>query len=849
MADIFIDGENGNNANAGTEASPRANFDGLTLSAANNYWVGNDIRPNTLGGVILNVSGIPDIKIRQWRRNGINRGVLRGDIPVTTWTKTAGKTNIYEAAIGLSKGLQSTPSTTSVMLGAGIRVDSWGDDACFLRNVAFTTDLNTTLTSLDSTNWGYYYDDSGSGKLYVNLKGAVPTDAKGVNQVTYTTAGINLVTFANCDRLFLEGFAVRWANDQTAGLGYGINLQTCLDVMLFDIEASGSGYHPFGVTGGKSTGRTEYCVWRGSCNSGSCAVWYGQNTSVGGIVNFQSILRPHPRIDPDGIPHNTTSTIHGAISHTSDTANPPVTYTIDDVWWDHTVCYGRPDCGGGLTGWTVDQAKRPSSRGNARISDNYGFHVVDSAYLRGVSLVGGDSIDYIRTKIVLLNCSASKASYASGTGAGTGAIRPTRTLNGDNYMRFDSCFICFQMDQDPGSVGERGFAMVAQPGSTGTGPDGVSIAEVVVINSTIMNTGVPTPNGVKALVFQQQASNARTYMSPLQSIWAHVNPRASGEFLRLITNDNNLPNDHVPFQDCVYYGIATSSAAGNPYSANATRHIQSEWLATVDIAGIAPGSSPFFYGGASPWYQLASAFIPTVKNVGGATEAGIKQTRYTGQYGCDQFGLGIDDLFASSGSIADPRVIDLLQGETMNRTMEAFGYSDSADASGAGYSSVNTHYATVDAALAAIGGSAYVPMGEVNGPRRADLLLVGVGADATTVREKLYRVTSSSPAIPGSQIMLEYIGEHTATLGTDAVTNGRANHVYAKSASFAGSGLLNKLAGVDESNLAFGVGGAGSPCGITLPHTANAIGILRVRAKGASSPATSVGGMHRRWTP
>lgn len=188
----------------------------------------------------------------------------------------------------------------------------------------------------------------------------------------------------------------------------------------------------------------------------------------------------------------------------------------------------------------------------------------------------------------------------------------------------------------------------------------------------------------------------------------------------------------------------------------------------------------------------------------------------------------------------------------MQRYRESIGYTTragTADVTQAAPPAAASVYASVDAALAAIAGSAFVEFGEPGGarPQRCDLWLVGVGADGSTVRENIYLVQGAN--IDGQRcVKLELLGLHEATLGVSPVTNGRSNHVFAKLAAWTGSGLAAARTGREPVVFPAGVGGAGNDAGVTVFDVGNFMGILRVPAKGAGgSPATSVSMMHARW--
>lgn len=637
MTTYYIDGVNGNNGNPGTISSPKLNFDGLTPSAGDTFVLANDIRSaSSPGGSVFNYTGINDLKFLQWRAANKGRASFRADIVVTTWSKTAGKTNIYEATPGTSLGLQSAPNNTSVMVGAGLRLDDWERHACCLQIQTFTVDLATTLTALDSATWGFYYDN-GTGKLYVNLGGAVPTDAKGVNQITYTKSGINTFVLTNCARTFFDGIRGLWANDGTAGTGYGGSLRGCTYTLFRDCHFIGWGYHPLGFIAADNNNRCEFCTFEGSCNSGSTFVYYSDTGDVDNCVCYMCTFKPYPRIKPDGTPHNITSSILATITHTN-AAGPLVV----DMTYDHCLVRNYPDCGPGLGSFTTDQGKVPTDPWDA---STYGAKAIDCVILGGVSMVFSDHFAHVRPRYDFSNSSVSKSSWATNgiDGNGGGVIKIAKAGTGGCEALFDSGYVIARLDTDAGTKGERIFAYPTIPASGN--------ANFRWKNMDIWENGAPLANRVSAIIALDNNASAKTYVYAIQSIigWTSTRTDAAGQYYRLCTNDANTPADRRVFTDCAYYHFDV--AAGTLiYSANTAISTQVLWFSVVDPNGLVLTTYPFQQGGQAFVPELESTFQSTKKNVTGHTAIGLNLAAYSRNYGAVQYGL--DAVLADPATIS-----------------------------------------------------------------------------------------------------------------------------------------------------------------------------------------------------
>lgn len=181
----------------------------------------------------------------------------------------------------------------------------------------------------------------------------------------------------------------------------------------------------------------------------------------------------------------------------------------------------------------------------------------------------------------------------------------------------------------------------------------------------------------------------------------------------------------------------------------------------------------------------------------------------------------------------------------MQRAITQEKYIANADGTAASPAALATSYATLAALLAALpDGAAFIDMaGEAVEQRnqRIDVYPTGVGNEDTTTRYDVYCVFSGL----GESLSLDKAGQVTATLGTDAVIGGRTSNVWAKTVAWSTTNLIEGRTG--QAVQAFGSGGAGSRCGISVPDLGNARGLVLVPAKGASGPATSCSAIYRRW--
>ncbi len=137
-------------------------------------------------------------------------------------------------------------------------------------------------------------------------------------------------------------------------------------------------------------------------------------------------------------------------------------------------------------------------------------------------------------------------------------------------------------------------------------------------------------------------------------------------------------------------------------------------------------------------------------------------------------------------------------------------------------------------------------------PIRLCLELAGVGSDATTGVEDIYLVHPQDLLVGGvhtKNVKLLLWGRATYTFGTKAITGGRTSHVYAKSISWSSKGGSEAFGGgVPMINTYPGVGiSDAGPAGLVIYDIGPAIGVVRVPALGASSPATGVAPMHMRY--
>lgn len=279
MTTYYFSNSGSNAANGTSPATPKKNPNLVTFASGDVILLQGSVFSSVAGGSVFALSTLTDITIDQWASNGCQPARVRADVPATAaWTADAVSTSVYSSLVGAGLALHSNTTGTSVMVGAGRRIDSFGRHSPFLSDIfvgtvtttsasavvngtgtrftatfaagvstitvngttksvlSIQSDTQLTCTAIFGANntaqtytysallattlagmtSGTFYYDSTSGLLYVHLGGVSPSTTEGYNQVSYTLALVDVATFDTMTGLRIGNISFEWGNDGDA---------------------------------------------------------------------------------------------------------------------------------------------------------------------------------------------------------------------------------------------------------------------------------------------------------------------------------------------------------------------------------------------------------------------------------------------------------------------------------------------------------------------------------------------------------------------------------------------------------------------------------------------------------
>lgn len=620
----FVD--SGNNANAGTAALPKKNFDGFSYTAGDVLLVDGQIRSvSSPGGTVLAFTSKDNITLAQWARSGCKPAQLCLDILIAAagFAPDGVSTNVQKATITTGLTLQSNNVSASAMIGAGQRIDDFGRHCPFLFNI-YQGVVTTTVSTVNLTGVGTKFTKSFAPGDSITVAGegartiaTIPSDTSLTVTVAFSATPRNSVNYSQGSLanaiLQMNTRPWTWYYDSATGtFCANLNGEAPSNTNLYNrisytlpsqnaaIIQTSNNFRRIGVSARWANDPSPgfgYGIQITDCASSlhrDCKdIGVGYHPGVGGTTSSTNNQTGHRLVDCD---------FHGCGKGGSSMVFYAANGTVSDC--KSIGCraypYGRimPD---GVPFTTADGAVSYYCHTGDSTLPNDGPWVTDVEYIDCVTYgypdlgpsVGGwdcansfppsDPLNHDTYAVRRKNCRTyggvqttvtdsissqwcfDDYSYTSAARA-SWAGGTNAGLGGFRFTRatnLGSAYVLF----DGCAISCR---LDQEPGSSGesffTFSSNVALYDhkLGLKNCTYFENGEQTNSSVRAL-FKGQGTSARTFITCIQSILGFSSAESGGQVNRLITNDVPVPDVNLVFTDNAYFNFHATN--GTRFSA------------------------------------------------------------------------------------------------------------------------------------------------------------------------------------------------------------------------------------------------------------------------------------------
>ena len=628
MATYYIHAQNGNDVSGdGSSGNPWATLDKIVTTAAtgNTYYLAGTFRPDK--HTDLRDKG-DNISLLQW--DGQAPCIIRGDTVTTGWTANA---NTYSKVIGTSYG---AAGIASVVVDWDTSVDSEGRHYGHLSRVA-------DAATCGSTNDSFFYDNTGSGTLYIRIGAKLDPAGFTVGRCIATVRAISMgsTTSTPSQGLLCRGLTFYLWSDSTAEYGYGLRYFTVQNSTMDSITCIDCGYHGTGWTNNNGTAalnniESNTLIMGLGAGADSAMVMYADTGTMTNCRIYNSKAYVYPLLGRDGVTpagRNGTSSFGamGVICHAG-SGNALNDFEARNCWVKGYV----------PTGYTNrTEPYRCANTADVAAADRLTWQKYPARFVKCVAVGDWSRMNW-KSSGCTVNCSLLCAqSGAAGTAAINGAF-------GDNSDTGAACSIGHFGTEMLGNLdgGANTCWLYCARGDTSP----TSIAVHTLINCTLYNIGTSTNNNVRG-VFNQNYSSAGASKGSIYArgcIFGHATPTGTGPLNNLTHNNSSAPAADMDFKDCVYINIASTR-----YSSNTSYDADTEWASGIDPNGLQVTTKDPIAGGSAALNAAIKQSPQYVKWLPEAFPEGVNGREYSGHYGAWQYGKQVNRMARSGATVSN----------------------------------------------------------------------------------------------------------------------------------------------------------------------------------------------------